>query len=99
MLTAKEFQNKFKSFQLEPRDWMPQNGVYYLAEHENSPVAFVTSDCLLSNGRPVANICGMNRKLLEENDALHCLWLDFETRFDMLPVFSNNTVFLCGDVL
>lgn len=95
VLTAKQFQGKFKSFQLEPRDWMPQSGVYYLAEHKNSPVAFVTSDS--GSGRPVASMCGMNRKLLEEYNVLHCLWSDFELQFDMLPVFSNDTVFLCGD--
>lgn len=99
MLTAKEFEDKFHSFQLQPRDWMPRNGVYYLAEHEDNPVAFVTSNCLSSSGRPIASFCGMNRELLEENDVLHCLWSDFEIRFEMLPVFSNNTVFLCGDSL
>lgn len=93
-LSPIELANKFDYFELEQPEWLPKTGHFYLAEYRDAPLAFVTCKEMF-RGRPIVSVCSMNRNLLEEFGVLRRLWPDFETEFQMLPIFQNDTQFLC----
>lgn len=93
-LSPTDLANKFEFYELEQPDWVPTNGLFYLAEYHDTPLAFVTCQGS-SHGRPIVTVCSMNRKMLEDLGIVRRLWPDFEMQFQMLPIFRNTTQFVC----
>lgn len=94
-LSGPAMKTRLNLFSVPSPEWLCLSDTYYIAECRAMPVAFVS--CTEFKGkRPVVTVCSILREDLQSMGVLHKLWPDFEDEFGVLPVFHNDTTFICA---
>lgn len=98
LLTASGMRSELARYDIAPPGWLSESDSFYFATSDEMPAAFLSfSD--LHRGRPIANMCGMNRGVLEASKNVRKIWREFEAEFDCMPLFHRETVYFCNDDL
>lgn len=98
LLSASGMRSELARYDIPPPEWLSESDSFYFATADEMPAAVVSfSD--LHKGRPIANMCAMNRGVLEASNNVHKIWREFEAEFDCIPVFHGETQYFCNDHL
>ena len=94
-MTGVQMLSELTQYDISAPEWLSISDSYYFAKCDGLPAAFVSySDKI--RGRPIANICAMNRGTLERANRVRSVWRDFETEFGMVPIFDHKTTYFCS---
>ena len=71
----------------------PNDAIYYVATAQRHPVAFVKSRAVSVHGKPIADVCCINEKVIDKLKVDSRIWYDFNKTYGNLPLFHKKTQF------
>ena len=90
LMSAADIRNELQLYGLSPPEWVEDSESYYMAKCDDVPAAFFSfSDRY--RGRPIVNICSMNRDLMTPY-----AWRVFEWKYKVVPIFTPATMYVCN---